>query len=63
MMTMSPTVNPMKQFRAVYRGSDGGKEYTLDLFARSLSHATISAEELIPRGTTLVRIFHNPDWS
>ena len=63
MIVVSPTVNPMKLFRAIYKGSDGGKEYTLDLLAKSLAHATMSAEELIPREATLVRVFHNPDWS
>lgn len=51
----------MKLYRAVYRG-DNNAEYNLDLFARSLAHATSSANELIPRNTTLVRVFFNPDW-
>lgn len=51
----------MKLYRAVYRG-DNNAEYNLDLLARSLADATSSASELIPRNTTLVRVFFNPDW-
>jgi len=51
----------MKLYRAVYRG-DNDVEYNLDLLARSLSDATSSASELIPRNTTLIRVFFNPEW-
>lgn len=51
----------MKQFRVAYRHR--GKDRSLDMFARDLTHATLSAKELIPVGSQLVTVFHNPDWS
>ena len=51
----------MKLFRAVYRRQE--EERNLDMFARDLTHATLSAKELIPTDAKLIRVFHNPDWS
>lgn len=51
----------MRNFRAVYR-TNSGKEDRLDLLAKSLSSATLSATELIGPNATLVRIYENPDW-
>ncbi len=53
--------SPMKLFRAVYR-KQNCKECNLDLYARSLSDATFHAAELIPQGSSLLHVFHNPDW-
>ena len=33
------------------------------LLARSISHATISARELLPASATIVRAYHNPNWN
>ncbi len=52
----------MSQYRAIYK-SHCGSEFKLDLLARSLSHATQSAAELIPTTAVLTRVYHNPDWS
>lgn len=51
----------MKQFRATYRHQ--GKDHNLDMFAMDRTHATLSAKELMPAGSELVTVFHNPDWS
>ncbi len=51
----------MKLFRAVYRRPNC-KECNLDLYARSLSDATVHAAELIPQDSQLLHVFHNPDW-
>ncbi len=51
----------MKNYRAVYR-TNSGKEERLDLLAKSLSSATLSASELIGTNATLVRVYENPDW-
>ena len=61
MIHMSPRHKPMKLFRAVYKESNE-KELNLDLFAKDLATATLSASELIPTTATLIHIFHNPDW-
>ena len=61
MMIMSPENNPMKLYRAIYRESDQA-ERKLDLYARSLASATISAAELVGPQGTLVRVYENPDW-
>lgn len=61
MIGMSLEGDPMKQFRATYRHQ--GKDRNLDMFARDLTHATLSAKELIPVGSRLVTVFHNPDWN
>lgn len=61
MVTMSPEPKPMKLYSAVYKESDQ-KERRLDMYARSLSSATLSAAELIGPKATLVRVFENPDW-
>ena len=53
---------PMKQFKAIYRGNNG-TEYELDLLAKSLASATLSASELIPRDSRLLRVFYNPEWT
>lgn len=60
-MVMSQEKTPMKLFRAVYRKSDQS-EHNLDLYARNLSAATLSAAELIPQDASLLHVFHNPDW-
>ncbi len=51
----------LRLYRAVYREQDS-KEQKLDLYARSLSHATISATELIGPEATLLQVYENPDW-
>lgn len=61
MVTMSLEPNPMKLYRAVYKEGDQ-KERKLDMYARSLPQATLSAAELIGPESTLVRVFENPDW-
>ena len=61
MVNPSPADFPMKLYRAVYKESNE-KESNLDLFAKDLATATLSASELIPTTATLIHIFHNPDW-
>lgn len=61
MMNMSPENEPMKLYRAIYRESDQA-ERKLDLYARSLASATLSAAELVGPEGTLVRVYENPDW-
>ena len=61
MMIMSPASNPMKLYRAVYKEGDQN-ERKFDLYARSLSSATLSAAELVGPQGTLVRVYENPDW-
>ena len=55
------TTPPLKLYRAVFRESDQ-TEKKLDLYARSLSSATLSAAELVGPEGTLVRVYENPDW-
>ncbi len=61
MIQMSPRHEPMKLFRAVYKESNE-KETNFDLLARDLTSATLSATELAPAGSVLLRVFHNPEW-
>ena len=61
MMNMSPENTPMKLYRAIYKEADL-TERKLDLYARSLSSATLSAAELVGPQGTLVRVYENPDW-
>jgi len=61
MVTMSLADTPMKLYRAIYRENDQ-TERKLDLYARSLASATLSAAELIGPQATLVRVYENPDW-
>ena len=61
MMIMSLETNPMKLYRAVYREANQ-QERKLDLYARTLASATLSAAELVGPQGTLVRVFENPDW-
>ena len=61
MIVMSPESKPMKLYRAVYKEVDQ-KERKLDMYASSLSSATLSAAELIGPQATLVRVYENPDW-
>ena len=61
MMTVSPASNPMKLYRAVYKEGDQN-ERKFDLYARSLSSATLSAADLVGPQGTLVRVYENPDW-
>ncbi len=58
------TTPPLKLYRAVYRyGSENSiEEGKLDLYATSLSSATLSATELIAAEATLIRVYENPDW-
>jgi len=51
----------MHLYRAVYRHK--GQEHNLDMYAKDLTGATLSAKELIPTDAELIRVFHNPDWS
>lgn len=61
MMIMSPENKPMKLYRAIYKEGDQ-KERKLDMYAPSLSSATLSAAELVGPQGTLVRVYENPDW-
>ena len=61
MIEMSPRHEPMKLFRAVYKESNE-KETNFDLLARDLTSATLSATELAPADSELLRVFHNPEW-
>ena len=61
MIVMSPAANPMRLYRAVYKEADQ-TERKLDLYARSLTSATLSASELVGPEATLVRVYENPDW-
>ena len=61
MIAVSPRHEPMKLFRAVYKESNE-KEVNFDLLARDLTAATLSATELAPAGSELLRVFHNPEW-
>lgn len=61
MMIMSPENTPMKDFLATYRGPNG-QTYEMNLMARSLSSATLSASELMPRDSVLLKVIHNPSW-
>lgn len=61
MINSYPGIPTMRNFRAVYR-TNSGKEDRLDLLAKSLSSATLSATELIGPNATLIRIYENPDW-
>lgn len=61
MLDMSSKNTPMKLYRAIYKEADLA-ERKLDLYARSLSSATLSAAELIGPQGTLVRVYENPDW-
>lgn len=61
MIVMSPENTPMKLYRAVYKEADQ-TERKLDLYASSLSSATLSAAELVGAQATLVRVYENPDW-
>lgn len=58
------TTPPLKLYRAVYRYGSGNsiEEGKLDLYARSLSSATLSATEMIATEATLIRVYENPDW-
>ena len=51
----------MHPYRAVYRHQS--QKNNLDLYAKDLTSATMSAKELIPTDAELARVFHNPDWS
>ena len=61
MINSYPGIPNMKNYRAIYRTSSG-REERLDLLAKSLSSATLSASELIGSNATLVRVYENPDW-
>ena len=61
MIDMSPSYEPMKLFRAVYK-EQSQKELNFDLLARDLTSATLSAAELIPSDAVLIKVFHNPEW-
>jgi len=51
----------MKLYRAIYKEANQ-TERKLDLYARSLSSATLSAAELVGPEGTLIRVYENPDW-
>ena len=63
-MSESPAEHPMQLYRAVCRHHREGSfdERNLDLYARNMEHAVLSAKELVGKAE-LVRVFHNPDWS
>ena len=61
MIVMSSENQPMKLYRAIYKEGDQ-KERKFDLYAHSLSNATLSADELIGPQSTLIRVYENPDW-
>lgn len=62
MINESPEGKPMRDFKAIYL-TEGCREESMTLMAHSLSHATVSAIELIPRDSKFLRIYENPDWS
>ena len=51
----------LSEYTTVYRTNDGVRRefYTM---ARSISHATMSARELIPPSAEIVRTYHDPNW-
>lgn len=61
MIESYPGIPDMRNYRAVYRDKNSREEH-MDLLARSLSSATLSAAELIGPQATLVRVYENPDW-
>ena len=61
MINSYPGLPTMKNYRAVYRSATSKEEY-MDLLAKSLASATISAAELIGPNATLVRVYETPDW-
>ena len=55
------TDSPLVDFKATYRTPSGELDY-MKLMARSLSHATLSASELLPEGCQLLRVVRNGQW-
>ena len=55
------TQSPLRLYRAIYRDKDQ-IERKLDMYARDTAHATSQATYLIDPESTLVRVYHNPDW-
>ena len=54
------TNSPLVDFKATYRTPSG--ELDMNLMARSLSHATLSASELLPEGCQLLRVVRTGQW-
>lgn len=52
----------IKQYKATYRDANGNLQ-TFELLAYDVRKATMGAAELIPVGSTLVRVIANPDWN
>ena len=52
----------MKDFVVVYHDHSGNR-LDLLLMADSIGHAMLSARELLPPGSEIVRCFHNPSWN
>ena len=61
MIAVSPESKPMKVYRAGYKDS-AQKECKYDLYASSLSRATLAAAELAGPDGTLLRVYENPEW-
>lgn len=61
MMIMSPEMNPMRLYRAVYRDKHQ-VERVMDMYAKGLAQATSTASYLQYENETLVRVYENPDW-
>lgn len=51
----------LSDYTVIYRTGDGTRrEYYL--LANSISHATLSAAELLPRSCKIIRTYHDPSW-
>lgn len=51
----------MRDFTVIYQDGNGTRR-ELYLKATSISHATITAMELLPRCVEIVRTYHDPNW-
>ena len=60
-MVMSPEQTKMRLYRAIYR-DQSQVERKMDMYAKSLAHATSTASYLQHEHETLVRVYENPDW-
>ena len=52
----------ISDYTAIYE-CNGGVRRELYLKAKSMSHATSSAQELIPASCTLKKVYHDPSWT
>ena len=52
----------ISDYTVIYRcGSGIRREHYLK--AKSMSHATLSAQELLPNTCEIIRIYHDPNWT